>query len=290
VNKVSFRKKIIIGTANFTQKYGQGLIQINDNETKKIFNLAKEKKIYEIDTAEAYLKNNKIFQNIDKKFQFSTKILPDKRWLSLEFCQHNLENHFKSLNTQKVKTLFFHDTKILYSRYGLKIFKNLEVLKKNKFFKKIGLSIYDTECLNYLVSKYNFDVVQIPYNILDKRIITSGWLNKLKDKKIETQIRSIFLQGLLVNQSVYKKKYFIKYHNFFLNWFIWLKNNNISPIDYCLSDLFHHDFDKIVIGINNVKNFKEIINFKKIKKNNMIDLKLNDLKVIDPRKWKNDEK
>lgn len=286
MNKVSFRKKIVIGTANFTQKYGADLTQINHNETIKIFNLGKKNNIYEIDTAESYLKKNETFQNINKKFQFSTKILPDKKWLSLEFCQYNLENHFKNLNTYKIQTLFFHDTKILYSKYGLKIFKNLEVLKKNKYFKKIGLSIYDTECLNYLVSKYNFDVIQSPYNILDKRIITSGWLNKLKDKKIETQIRSIFLQGLLVNQSVYKKKYFKKYHNFFLNWFMWLKKNNISPIDYCMSDLSHHNFDKIVIGINNVKSFKEIINFKVIKKNKMIDLKLNDINVIDPRKWK----
>ena len=30
-----------------------------------------------------------------------------------------------------IQTLFFHDTKILYYKYGIKIFKNLEVLKKN---------------------------------------------------------------------------------------------------------------------------------------------------------------
>jgi len=53
-----------------------------------------------------------------------------------------------------------------------------------------------------------------------------------------------------------------------------------------MSDLSHHTFDKIVIGINNVNSFKEIINFKMIKNNRMIDLKLNDLKVIDLRNWR----
>ena len=31
---------------------------------------------------------------------------------------------------------------------------------------------------------------------------------KLKKKNIQIQIRSIFLQGLLINKKVYKKKYF----------------------------------------------------------------------------------
>ena len=52
---------------------------------------------------------------------------------------------------------------------------------------------------------YNIDVVQIPYNILDKRVIYSGWYRKLKKIGIEVHARSIFLQGLLVNKSIYKK-------------------------------------------------------------------------------------
>ena len=28
---------------------------------------------------------------------------------------------------------------------------------------------------------------------------------------------------------------------------MWLENNNISPIDYCLSDLLNYNFDQIVI-------------------------------------------
>ena len=56
--------------------------------------------------------------------------------------------------------------------------KNLLILKKNKYFKKIGVSIYDSKCLNYLISRYKIDVVQCPYNIFDKRIINSGWFRK----------------------------------------------------------------------------------------------------------------
>ena len=167
----------------------------------------------------------------------------------------------------------------------LKDTQNIETLKKKKYFKKIGLSIYDAEYLNYLIDNYKPDIVQAPYNILDKRIINSGWFNKLKDKGIEIHIRSIFLQGLLVNKLVYKKKYFKKWRFFFIKWFQNLENNNISPIDYCLSDLLNHDFDQIIIGINSYDNLKEIINFKIIKNKKMLNFKKKELKLIDPRKW-----
>ena len=286
MNKAQLIKRLVIGSANFTQKYGADRIKLNYKENKKILKLAKNIGIYEIDTAKTYLKSKDIFLDIDKKFKFSSKIIPNSKWVSLEFCQKTLENHFRSFNTNKIETLLFHDTKILFTKKGMKIFKNLEVLKKKKYFKKIGLSIYDTSCLNYLNSNYNFDVVQCPYNILDKRILTTGWYDKLKNQGIETHIRSIFLQGLLVNKSFYKKFYFKKWQKLFFNWFQNLESNNISPIDYCLSDLLNFDFDKIIIGINNSENLKEIINFKTVKKNKMINFNISDTKLIDPRNWK----
>ena len=159
-------------------------------------------------------------------------------------------------------------------------------MKKKKYFKKIGISIYDFDCLNYVIPKFNIDVVQCPYNILDKRILNTGWFNKLKKLNIEIHVRSIFLQGLLVNKSIYKKPYFRKWQQKISDWFIWLENNNISPIDYCLSDLLYCEFDKIIIGINNFDSLKEIINFKKINIKEMLNLEINDTKLIDPRKWK----
>ena len=89
-----------------------------------------------------------------------------------------------------------------------------------------------------------------------------------------------------MNKLVYKKKYFKKWRFFFIKWFQNLENNNISPIDYCLSDLLNHDFDQIIIGINSYDNLKEIINFKIIKNKKMLNFKKKELKLIDPRNWK----
>ncbi len=286
MNNRNLEKKIILGSANFTQNYGMGSTRVSYNEIKKILNLAKKSNIYEIDTAEAYLKNKKIFKNIDKKFLILTKITPDNRWISLEFCQNKLENHFMNFNENKINTLFFHDIEILKSKNGKKIFENLEKLKKKKYFQKIGVSIYDPNCLDFIVKNYNFNVVQCPYNILDKRMLNTKWLDKLKKLGIETHVRSIFLQGLLVDKLIYKKKFFKKWQNKMGKWFSWLENNKFSPVDYCLSDFLHHDFDKIVIGIGNYEHLKKILNYKKINKKKMQNFSTNDTNLIDPRNWK----
>lgn len=286
MKKSKLNKKLIIGSANFTKKYGIASYKVNQDEIYKIFNLAKKNGIYKFDTAETYLKKKNIFKNTDKKFRFCTKILPDAKWVSLEYCQKKIEDHFNLFDRGKIDILFFHDIKILFSKNGEKIFKNLEILKKKNFFKKIGLSIYDTDCLEYLNSKYEFDAIQIPYNVFDKRILTSGWYKRLKNQKKEIHVRSIFLQGLLVNNLLYRNKYFKKWKKVFDSWFQFLKSRNMSPIDYCLSDALANDFDQIVIGVNNSKNLKKIINLKTIEKNKMISFSFNDTKLIDPRMWK----
>lgn len=285
------KSKFIIGSANFVEEYGAGQKKINDYEIRKILKLAKENSIYKIDTAEVYFKNKNIFKKIDKKFEVISKINPDNKWISLEYCRKKLLSHFQKFNNNKINTLLFHDEKILLKKEGSIIFKNIERFK-NKYFKKIGISIYETKNLKYLTNSYEINVVQVPYNILNNKIICSGWYSKLKKMGIEIHARSIFLQGLLVNKLLYKKMYFKKWYSHFYKWFESLKINNISPIDYCLNDLMNYDFDGIIIGINNRDNLYEIINFNKIKNSKLTQvkkIKINDKKLTDPRKWKSNE-
>ena len=112
MNKTELKRRLVIGSANFTQKYGVNLSKIKNKEINKIIYLAKKNDIYKIDTAKAYLKNKFIFKNIDKKFEFFTKVSPNSNWVSLDFCKKHIKNHFKYFTGHKVNILFFHDIKI----------------------------------------------------------------------------------------------------------------------------------------------------------------------------------
>ena len=136
MNKNKFKKKIIIGTANFTQNYGSDLIKINKDEVKKILNKAEKNGIKKIDTASNYLKNTNVFQLLKNNFQINSKITPNSKWISLKNCEKELQNHFKNINRKNIEILHFHDTKVLFSKNGKKIFQNLQVLKKKKSVQK----------------------------------------------------------------------------------------------------------------------------------------------------------
>ena len=81
----------------------------------------------------------------------------------------------------------------------------LQDLKKKNIIKKIGYSIYTTIELKKFYKKYKPDVIQAPYNVFDRRIKNTGWLKKLRKEKVEVLGRSIFLKGLLIRVSNFKK-------------------------------------------------------------------------------------
>ena len=69
----------------------------------------------------AHIYKTKIFLKILKKFKFTSKIIPNSKWVSLEFCQNKLDEHFKILNIdQRAETLLFNDIEIF-------VFGNLEL-------------------------------------------------------------------------------------------------------------------------------------------------------------------
>jgi hypothetical protein len=99
-------------------------------------------------------------------------------------------------------------------------------------------------------------------------------------------VRSVFLQGLLINegQLFRMKRNYIILLNKFKNW---CYKNNISLLQGCLH--FVKQFKKIdylVIGFDNYNQLKEIIDVFK-KKKIIIPKKFstNKINLIDPRKW-----
>jgi len=61
------KNKIILGSANFEQRYGIKRNFIKKNEIKKLFNLALKNKIKTIDTSSLYYKSEKIIGFLNKK-------------------------------------------------------------------------------------------------------------------------------------------------------------------------------------------------------------------------------
>ncbi|MEW6689349.1 MAG: aldo/keto reductase [Pseudomonadota bacterium] len=63
---------------------------------------------------------------------------------------------------------------------------------------KIGVSIYTARQLDAAVALLAPDIVQLPLNVFDQRLLESGHVAALARDGVEIHVRSVFLQGLLL--------------------------------------------------------------------------------------------
>ena len=288
------KSEIILGSANFNQIYGITKNFIKKKEIKRSFNLALKNNIRIIDTSPFYNKSEKIIGLLNNdKFKIISKIpkIPRnikkkniKKWVKLK-----VSNSLKNLKIKKFECLLLHNVDSLLSKNGNEIYKNIKNMKRIGLTNKIGISIYDFNILDKILKKFKFDLIQAPFNILDQRLVTTGWLKKLKKRKIKVYVRSIFLQGILLlkhNQLPEKLK---KLNKNLIIWENWLKKNKFKPLQVCISFVLNQrQLDGIVVGYNNKNQLNQILKQKKMKSSFSIpNLNIRNHKLIDPRKWLN---
>ena len=74
---------------------------------------------------------------------------------------------------------------LLSPHQGEKLFRRMESLKNQGMVEKIGVSVLDGSQLNAVFAAYHPDIVQVPLNVLDRRVLQSGRLTALKQKGVE---------------------------------------------------------------------------------------------------------
>tara|TARA_B100000963_G_scaffold227335_1_gene198291 strand:+ start:25213 stop:26070 length:858 start_codon:yes stop_codon:yes gene_type:complete len=284
--------KFGIGTAQFIENYGILKTNINKREFKKIINKF-NKKIDLIDTASSYGESEKfIGNNVNKRYKIITKLgkIKSKRpQFIINEIKYKLKNSLKNLKSKNIHCLLIHsesDIKLLNNK---KIKNYINILKKEKIIRNIGISIYNISELSNYLKIYNFDIVQIPLNIfsINNKIIEK--LKKLKKKyKFELHVRSIFLQGIIFKNlknlpdvvNHLKKKISILHKN--------SKMYNSTIYNYAISSIDNLKIaEYAIIGISNNKDFTKLKKYKKIiiKKTDIEEISKNN-KLIDLRKLK----
>ena len=283
--------KIIIGTANFLKKYGLKKKKIQKKEIKKILFYCKKNRIKSFDTAFSYdnFKNVKGIKFDDFKISSKLNFFDKKNYLyNNEEYSKLLKSRIKEFKIKSFDNFFLHNADELSNKEFLRAIKIMEFLKRKKLINKIGISIYDENSIRKLSQLDVIDIVQIPLNLCDRRFIKKKNMNLFKKKKVKIQARSIFLQGLLLqNLDKIKNKPYID-KKFFYDFETWIKKNKISKLQACLNFIkCQNKLDSVVIGIENLNQLKDIAYLLKFKKNKEYPKKIISNKKIffDPRRW-----
>ena len=138
------------------------------------------------------------------------------------------------------------------------------------------------------IGKLNIDVLECPYNVFDRRIEDKKFIHLLKKNNVKIFVRSIFLQGILLEQNFQKYKFLKKWFKNFEKYNSLLKEKNISNLEACIGFVKSKRFiPSSIIGINDIVQFTEIFEVLKKKMNyNFDEFKINDTKLLNPYNWK----
>lgn len=282
--------KIVLGTAQLSPNYGitKSTKKITFREFKKISNFCLKNNISYIDTAINYKNSDKYLSLINKnKFKIITKIPYlniKKKSDIISIVDQEISKILSSLKVNKFHALLLHSPHQLNSRNGKYFYSYLEKLKQKGIFKKLGISVYTKAQTIKIIKKYKIDILQFPYNLINRAFDKKNFLNDLKKKKIELHARSCFLQGVLLNKPKLKKLFFL---NNLKEYFKWIENESLTPLEACLNFVYKNKYiDKFVLGFDNSMQIKDLknIDFKK-KINFPKKFYIKNKNIIDPRKW-----
>ena len=195
--------KLALGTVQFGLSYGiaNQTGQITRREAKAMLKLALENDVDTLDTAIAYGDSEIRLGEIGTQgFRVVTKLPPmpeDCRDVSA-WVNQQVSASFSRLGVTQVYGMLLHRPDQLLGPKGSMLFQSLQSLKENERVQKVGVSIYSPNELPALTSDFHFDLVQAPFNLVDRSLDSSGWLRRLREEDVEIHTRSAFLQGLLL--------------------------------------------------------------------------------------------
>tara|TARA_B100000575_G_C23016718_1_gene585525 strand:+ start:24 stop:896 length:873 start_codon:yes stop_codon:yes gene_type:complete len=288
--------KITLGTANFYRHYGVTKNKFVSSEMIKVLpKILKKNNINNFDTAlEDYFPSNFLKSLKFKNLKVTTKIkLPNKN--KQKFLKNLKKKIYKQIENLKIanfEAILIHDIKDLSSKYGEKLRQILLELKFEKKTKMIGASLYSTNEINKTMKFIKLDIIQFPLNIFNTSFISSKWKKYFKKNKIKIQIRSIFLQGLLLQKEDIIKKLSLNkdLKKKLINYNSWLRSKGFSNIYININFLkkYFKIIDYLIIGSDNYSQFLQTLKYLKSKKNKKLvvrNFSTQNNKIIDPRRW-----
>ena len=285
--------KIALGTVQFGLEYGVANTsgRVSSDEAKEILNAARLAGIDTLDTAAAYGNSEQVLgdSGIDS-FKLISKVPTrlESKESPFDWVLKSVERSLINLKTDSLYGLLLHRPMELLHSSGGELYEALLDLKKQGLIEKIGASVYGPEDLDELAADFAFDIVQAPMNILDRRLESSGWLEKLSECGTEIHIRSAFLQGLLLMPSDQRPDYFKPWKALLADFDAWIEEQNLSPLQACLAYLNQYpEIAKIVVGVETAKQLQEIISAVDSPVASVPEtLQTNDLNLINPAFWK----
>ena len=292
--------KIALGTVQFGMSYGiaNKLGEVGSPEIERILQYADRNGVEILDVASSYgnaesaigkfISNqvrSKQWKVITKTPHFKSDIIDQQVDELLESFKLSL----KKLGQKSIYGLLIHNCDDIFLSGGEKLLQIMDKLKQDGLIEKIGVSLYSGEQISSLLDNYLVDIVQLPINILDQRLLEGGQLSMLKKYGVEIHARSVFLQGLLLMPIDTIPSWFNPIKDTLKLFHEEAKKQNLTKLQLALGFVQSlTEIDKVVVGVDSLQQLREIIDASSVKVNTaeLSNIAINNSIFLNPSNWR----
>jgi aryl-alcohol dehydrogenase-like predicted oxidoreductase len=252
-----------LGTVQFGQSYGVSnrTGRIDPAQVAQILEEAIRDGVDLLDTAACYGESEAVlgiydlrpFRVVTKTPRFNGQAISEMHARTLnETFQRSLSH----LKLDSVYGLMCHDADDLLASGGARLYEAMAQLKADGLVEKIGVSVYDRSQIDALIERYPLDLVQLPVNVLDQRLIRGGQINRLKASGTEVHARSAFLQGLLLMDPEATPTYFTPVRPLLHKWHSAAADAGLMPLEAALAFVRNTlGIDAVIVGVTSFTEF-----------------------------------
>jgi aryl-alcohol dehydrogenase-like predicted oxidoreductase len=189
-------RKLGLGTVQFGQAYGVSNTrgQVGPNAANAILVRAAQAGVAWLDTAANYGEAEAVLSKLNiTPFRIVTKTTSVSQGVDAVIAR--VRRSVALLG--HIDRVLVHSAADLIGPDGGALWTALRDLKDEGVVGGIGISVYVADDPAALAARFRPDAMQLPFSLLDQRLLRDGTLGRLRDLGVEIHARSLFLQGLL---------------------------------------------------------------------------------------------
>lgn len=277
-------EKLGLGTVQFGQAYGisntRGQVPLRD--ARAILARAAEAGIKLLDTAANYGDAEDVLaKSGTSAFRVVSKTIHLKHGLDTVLAR--VRQSAAKLNAD---TVLVHAASDLKGADGEALWAGLQRLRADGVVRRIGISAYVADDPVALAERFGPDAMQLPFSLLDQRLLADGSLDRLKERNVEIHARSLFLQGLLFLEELPAKLAAAAPHLARMREL--LREANTTPLAAALSFVLTRPQIAFgLVGVTSLQELEEIIGALQVPLPDLdwASFALKDEKVLTPSLW-----
>jgi aryl-alcohol dehydrogenase-like predicted oxidoreductase len=284
-----------IGTAQFGTSYGitNSGSPPGRRQVGQILRVASRQNVDLLDTAPAYGPSEGLIgdalEDIPLQFEIVTKTPrwgPDATYREGD-ARKAVMRSLERLRQPRLAGLLVHDLTDLRRSTAATLFTELLALRDEGLVGRVGASVYSPEEAGWLLDRFDVGIIQAPFNVLDRRLLVTGTLDRIVRQGIELHIRSIFLQGLLLTPASDLPPGLAPFGPLLDAFREAAASAGLSPtaasLAYAASTSGPH---RAIVGVASASQLEECVRlFRPVPGLDLSTIESDDLDLIDPRRW-----